>query len=1034
MLFLNKKINSRVKATIIILLLLFFSALCSCENKEKKDKEYVIHIDNTENIDENIIKSRGGKDYIVDENGKEQEILNNVFDAMVGEVAYFGRYGGVQVPFVVVRRSDKYIEIMSIPSFNLMRDDSYLSLSKMADLESFSLLNTVFYRTCFNNEEREYIIPFEFIDGKVQIEPDKELLKEFSINYDMNYKDKYSNPIILSKILLHENYVNRLYNDAYINDYLDNHDEAMKSIDNMWNSIVKNNAKGITYMYKYKDFVYSSGMKIYDYNSKIELRLKNIETDVYKEKANGFKYIGEGSDLNEKDYGYYYLRDGKIIDNEIVENGGVKYYLSNNGKAVELNKFSIKNIEGTNICVYDDAIVKDKVINENDIDINEMPSSINTKNIRDAIDVESKDNDEIVNRYYIDTNGISHNLISDIKDANISDTVEFGHKIDNVSEPMLWRVVDNVGGVYTLILESKLKPDIFRVNVEKRNDDAYDGKVSEFDTTNTWETSDRRKYLNEVFYENAFSDYEKELIVSNPLRAESYTNESYFSGKGKDVYDKVFIYNENTTKYLKDYVALEGKLKSIRPDIYNDNNKGIDFSLVNNDMKAIRPWIVVNTSENEVPEENNNTNYVNEDSSDDLSFQIPKTSNKSVGSIRFGKYLLFGSEKTKIDWHLIAMDGDIGYFAASKVLDFERIVENKNEEIKWSNSELRKWLNETFINEIFTDLELSKLEKIKKQYSYIDLNGHIKSEECEDIITLLNYDEIPIYLSTGVHLSNKSFEKISDIDKNATSAVTSLFDNRSKRFYSACYKADEVGNNDNGKIEIKVNDSEYLGILPVIAINMNNVDADMNNRIKKNIDKKDELIKETKDNCQLLIKDGLYGDELKIGKYQGKDLEWVVIDRKRDYALVMSKKSLFVDNCLGRYGTSSWETSNVRKKLNTEIFNECFSENEKKKIHPVKLITEYMESDTRKEEKIPFDAYLLDDETIDYLFLPEEGDTNYILKSPLKTPYNEGEVIWLRGGDANGFYASNFREVVELNISRKAKKYNVRPLMWVKYK
>ena len=59
---------------------------------------------------------------------------------------------------------------------------------------------------------------------------------------------------------------------------------------------------------------------------------------------------------------------------------------------------------------------------------------------------------------------------------------------------------------------------------------------------------------------------------------------------------------------------------------------------------------------------------------------------------------------------------------------------------------------------------------------------------------------------------------------------------------------------------------------------------------------------------------------------------------------------------------------------------------------------------------------------------------NIITRPPLKITFNENEKIWLRNGDMNGFFAGNFKEVVDLNISRKGKKYAVHPLMWIKYK
>ena len=68
------------------------------------------------------------------------------------------------------------------------------------------------------------------------------------------------------------------------------------------------------------------------------------------------------------------------------------------------------------------------------------------------------------------------------------------------------------------------------------------------------------------------------------------------------------------------------------------------------------------------------------------------------------------------------------------------------------------------------------------------------------------------------------------------------------------------------------------------------------------------------------------------------------------------------------------------------------------------------------------------------MFLPEQHDEiHFITKSPLKTIYKEDELLWLRDGDSNGFFVSRFGELEDMDIDRKNNKYNVRPLMWIKY-
>ena len=106
----------------------------------------------------NHIVNKEGTDYIVDVNGKEQVILNDINDAAVGEVAYFGHYDKEKIPFVVVRRNIRFIEIMSLPKFNIELDKDVV---KDYDIvESFYVRDSVLLKKIFNNNEIEKMIPF----------------------------------------------------------------------------------------------------------------------------------------------------------------------------------------------------------------------------------------------------------------------------------------------------------------------------------------------------------------------------------------------------------------------------------------------------------------------------------------------------------------------------------------------------------------------------------------------------------------------------------------------------------------------------------------------------------------------------------------------------------------------------------------------------------------------------------------------------------------------------------------------------------
>lgn len=1011
----KSKISYTIKSIIFLCLFLVVTSITSYGYEPTVKDPLLsesIETDHHESeTNKNHIVNKEGTDYIVDVNGKEQVILNDIKDAAVGEVAYFGHYDKEKIPFVVVRRNNRFVEIMSLPKFNIELDKDVV---KEYDIvEAFYVRDSVLLKKIFNNNEIKKMIPFRVKQKQLGI--DNKLLKEFKIDYDKNLK-KDVNPTILTKILPSGEYTSLSgYDDNWITELSeDGKIVGVTEINNMRNCIVKNAIKGITYSYNYDDYVFQTGVDRYKKNSHITLRLKNVESDVYKEKVNGFKHIAEGSDLDIKDFGYYYFKDGQVITKDFLEMDGVKYYLSDNGKAIELKKFKTQKLSGVKVLIYEDVIIKDKIINKDEI-ATEDTTGLET------------------NRYYVDVNGIVHNLIDDIKNAVTSDTVCFGHKKDNPEEPLLWRVVENNSGVYTLILEHKIKLDIINdLSYRKeRSEGVYDGKISVGDSSKSYVKSDRRKYLNEIFYNESFNEGEKELIVYNPIRFESFIGEKNFTPLfyDEDVYDKVFIYTRDTKEYMKTYSSLFEMLKVSKPSIYNDEDLDLNFSLSDSDMRYIRPWVVVNISGENMPPEDNTTNYVGENlNHDNLSIDYGL-----LGRIEFGSYGDY-----VLEWRMIAADGDTAYFQATSMVDFERIVESKNKEIKWSNSELRKWLNQVLLNRIFDFSEQMKLEKIKKKYKYIDVNGYIKEEECEDKMTLLSYDEIPIYSGPDFYINHKVTEKINlarengSIDGNEIASATSFFDNTKHKFYSACSEFDEVCDRIVDKVEVKTSTLDYIGVVPVIAIKIDklkDIKMIVKSSIKKRYKDMDELIKAQTTQVNPLLKDGLYGDVIKFGKYQNKDMEWFILDRRFGYALVMAKESLFTDNNLGRYGLSLWETSNVRKKLNTEIYNECFTDGEKKRIKPVWRETWFSISETKDPDDLTETK-----RTLDYMFLPEQHDEiHFITKSPLKTIYREDELLWLRDGDSNGFFVSRFGELEDMDIDRKNNKYNVRPLMWIKY-
>lgn len=128
---------------------------------------------------------------------------------------------------------------------------------------------------------------------------------------------------------------------------------------------------------------------------------------------------------------------------------------------------------------------------------------------------------------YFETNNIAENTR-----IGVGSTIEFGSCADVSID---WVVLAKENN--RMLLLSKRVLDIMPYNSDR--------------TSMTWETCELRKYLNEEFYKNCFSDEEKRRIQSSIV--ENNDNMSYRTSGGNETNDKVFCLSiEEVDTYLKD--------------------------------------------------------------------------------------------------------------------------------------------------------------------------------------------------------------------------------------------------------------------------------------------------------------------------------------------------------------------------------------------------------------------------------------------------------------------------------------------------
>lgn len=180
----------------------------------------------------------------------------------------------------------------------------------------------------------------------------------------------------------------------------------------------------------------------------------------------------------------------------------------------------------------------------------------------------------------------------------IWNSIYFGNyyqKNDMKKEPIQWRVLATNGDRAFLLSEKAL-------DCQK-----YNNKLKEV----TWETCSLRKWLNNTFYDKAFSENEKGAIYTTKVKNKYYY---HWSEPGKDTKDKVYLLScveHSNSLYGFCYDSVNRKMANLCiPTDYAkekgcefDENKegGVDGQWINNEKYGACSWWARD------PDENNTT-------------------------------------------------------------------------------------------------------------------------------------------------------------------------------------------------------------------------------------------------------------------------------------------------------------------------------------------------------------------------------------------------------------------------------------------
>ncbi len=259
------------------------------------------------------------------------------------------------------------------------------------------------------------------------------------------------------------------------------------------------------------------------------------------------------------------------------------------------------------------------------------------------------------------------------------------------------------------------------------------------------------KYLNGEFYENAFSESEKELIGDSSANSQNHkvtiltvNDMRLFWDYDMEIASKervaTYIDGESGSwwtrsdgaKYNDDYESYKSNQSMKRPVLYdgsiestrNGHNEEDDVGLFVNSSCGVRPYITVRLTP-EFIEANN------------LSAGNVKPNLKKVFVV-FGSDAITETSIVPMEWEILDYDEESGKtLLASRYIEKIIAYDDKENvtETTWKDCTLRKWLNSEFYEEAFS----------KDEKALIAANTYSEGEDMEDNVFILSYSEVEKY-------------------------------------------------------------------------------------------------------------------------------------------------------------------------------------------------------------------------------------------------------------------------------------------------
>ena len=347
---------------------------------------------------------------------------------------------------------------------------------------------------------------------------------------------------------------------------------------------------------------------------------------------------------------------------------------------------------------------------------------------------------------------------------------------NNGAEPITWIVLYQHVGKALVISEKVLEYGYFKKAAE---DVKY--------TRCLYKDSDLRAYLNGDFYENAFTDKEKKLIIKSKIitayaenyEAKTYETEDcvfplsvdeatrYVTGKGTAIHgaptDYIYSKYKSVLYSLKEIDGFGNAITWWLRDMGDSSEKaayvegwGTKASSYGGDVDGkagVRPamWVVYN--ENDATGYENGTAAPKEDPELNARIAALKVGDKfSFGTYDFNSYDLDGYED--IEWKVVGEDDGSILLIMTGSLEQDYFLRNADggepQHADWSVSDLRSRINsDKFINSLFSPQEKAKLLVTHVATPGGGSWGRDGGPDTDDYLFIPSREEIELYFPTN---------------------------------------------------------------------------------------------------------------------------------------------------------------------------------------------------------------------------------------------------------------------------------------------